>query len=279
VAEPTDQQIRELLLHDADAGWRAFVDRYTPTLLALIERAGIRDYDEAMELYLRTCERLSADGYSRLRRHDPAKGPLAAWLAVVVRNVTVDWVRSRAGRRRLFKAVDLLPARERQVFELYYWDDKTPSEICEILAMRESAIVTLSDVFAAMDAIDAVLSDRHRRDLLAMAVRSRTPLSLEGELESGAAEPADPSSSADASVRARELAASLNDALASLDPEEAAIARLKYVQGLSNRDIQAALHIERLSDERVRSISMRLRAWLIATACVLLAGLLNGAPL
>lgn len=261
----TDAEIRDLLGTDPSRAWRAFVDRYTPSLLALIERAGIRDYDEAMELYLMTCERLAADNCARLRRHDPAKGPMAAWLGAVVRNVIVDWVRSRAGRRRLFHAVTALPARAQQVFELYYWQDRAPSEIAEILTMREAQPVGLGDVFEAMDAVDAVLNDRHRRELLAMAVRARTPASLEAELERGldvAAAAPDP----EHALGARERAAALERALASLPPEEAAIVRLKYVQGLTRRDIERALHIDHLSEARVKAIVGRLRALLAPQA-------------
>lgn len=264
---PTDAEIRDLLGTDPPRAWRAFVDRYTPSLLALIERAGIRDYDEAMELYLMTCERLAADNCARLRRHDPAKGPIGAWLGTVVRNVIVDWVRSRAGRRRLFHAVTALPPRAQQVFELYYWQDRTPSEIAEILTMREAQPVGLGEVFEAMDAVDGVLNERHRRELLAMAVRARTPVSLEMELEGGldvAAAAPDP----EHALGARERTAALDRALASLPPEDAAIVRLRYVQGLTRTDIEHALHIDHLPEARVKSIVGRLRALLAPQAAV-----------
>ncbi len=264
---PTDAEIRDLLGTDPTRAWRAFVDRYTPSLLALIERAGIRDYDEAMELYLMTCERLAADNCARLRRHDPAKGPIGAWLGAVVRNVIVDWVRSRAGRRRLFHAVTALPPRAQHVFELYYWQDRTPSEIAEILTMREAQPVGLGEVFEAMDAVDGVLNDRHRRELLAMAVRARTPVSLEMELESGL-DVAAPAPDPEHVLGARERTAALDRALASLPPEDAAIVRLKYVQGLTRTDIERALHIEHLPEARVKSIVGRLRALLGPQAAV-----------
>lgn len=276
VRDPSDQEIRELLARDAEAGWRAFVDRYTPTLLALIERAGISDHDEAMDLYLRTCERLSADGCARLLRHDPAKGAWSAWLPVVVRNVVVDWVRSRAGRRRLFGVVEELPPRTQQIFELYYWQGRAPSEICETLSTREGSRVSLNDVFDALDAIERVLSARHRRELLATAARSHAPVSLEAAVEERGFDPQDPAANAENVVRRRELADALNRALASMDPEEAAIVRLKYVQGLSTLDVSRALHLERLTDERVRAIGTRLRSLLAQGAAAVLPGLIAG---
>src|SRR5439155_4713598 len=94
---------------------------YTPELVAMIERSGVRQEDEAMDVYLRVCEHLAADGCARLRRYDPARGTLASWLNVVVQRVVVDWVRSKKGRRRLFASVKALSAFDREVFELHYW--------------------------------------------------------------------------------------------------------------------------------------------------------------
>jgi DNA-directed RNA polymerase specialized sigma24 family protein len=262
VPDLTDHEIRELLVRDPVAGWRAFVDQYTPTLLSLIERAGVSDHDEAMDLYIRACERLSAEDCARLSRHDPAKGPLGAWLSVVMRNVVVDWVRSRAGRRRLFHALEALPIMEQEVFDLFYSRDRTPAEICEILTTRSGNPVSLQRVFDALDAIERVLTARHRRELLALAARSR-PASLEAELEQGGSnQPDGQGADSERAPGEREIARAFDGTLAALPPEDAAIVRLKYVQGLTHHDIQRALHLERLTDERVKGIVARLRGLL-----------------
>jgi RNA polymerase sigma factor (sigma-70 family) len=259
VSDLTDRQLRELLTRDPAAGWRAFVDQYTPTLLSLIERAGISDHDEAMELYTGACERLSADDCARLRRHDPAKGPLAAWLSAVMRNVVVDWVRSRRGRRRLFRVIRLLPELEQQVFDLFFWRDRTPTQVCEILTTRLGRTVSLARVMDALDAIERTLTERHRRELLALAARSRPPSSLDAQPEPGVREPAGRHGDPERTPNILEIGRAFDRALASLPPEDAAIVRLKYVQGLSHRDIQHALHLERLTDDRVKNIVARLR--------------------
>ncbi len=76
----SDRELRERLIQDPDAGWRAFVDQYTPRLLQLIETCGVRDRDDAMDLYVHVCERLAADDCARLRKHDPGHILLeAAW--------------------------------------------------------------------------------------------------------------------------------------------------------------------------------------------------------
>jgi DNA-directed RNA polymerase specialized sigma24 family protein len=257
-----DHALRLRLIEDTHHGWRTFVDQHTATLLALIERAGIRDRDEAMEIYTLACERLAANECARLRRWDPAKGTLRAWLAVVVRRVIVDWVRSRRGRRRVFGAVKKLDEFHQRVFELYFWDERSPAEMAEELSVERRSPVSLGQVLSAIDAIDAVLSERHRSELVSLAARSRHAVSLDAALEDGAADPLDEHNDVEGAVHRDQLESAFTRALAALPAEDAAIIRLHYVEGLSLRDVGRALHLTSLSMERVRSIVERLRVTL-----------------
>lgn len=259
MSSQADDHIRALLERDPQSGWRAFIDAYTPLLLTLIERAGVRDRDEAMDVYVRVCERLADRGCDRLRRHDPSKGEYGPWLAIVVRHVIVDWVRSRAGRRRLFGVVQALDPTARRVFELYYWEDRTPSEIAGILHTADPA-VDLPAVLDALERVDRVLTERHRSELLSMAARARSAGSLDADPDSSS-EIADPSApNPEADLAAREMDARFAAAIGSLPPEDAAIMRLRFVQGLTLRQVQQALHLDRLPAERLRAIVDRVRA-------------------
>lgn len=254
--QPTDEEL-----------WRSFVDRHTPTLLALIERNGVRDHDEAMDLYVHTCQRLSANGCERLKRFDPGHGKIGAWLAVVVRNATVDWVRARAGRPRLFAAIKTLPPHDQRVFELYYWKELPLAVIAGMLAQEAQAAVGVPEVLDALGRIETLLTPRHRRELLSLVTRTRRPASLTAaeDEEEGWSVPA-PEASPEDQLAAQEQAAAFDRALRSLLPEEAAIIRLKYVQGLSTRDVQAALHLERLTEDRLKQILDKLRVALTLRA-------------
>lgn len=258
----SDQSLRELLLDDPRRGWRVFVEQYTPTLLALIEQDGIYDRDEAMELYIRACEHLSSNGCVRLRRWDPAKGPLAAWLAVVIRNVIVDWVRSRAGRRRLFASIESLAPLDREIFELYYWHERSPSEIAEMARGSDGRALGLSGTLDALDRIERVLADRQRSDLLSLAARSHAPASLESQSGELAIDVADPSADPEVAARVRQTRAAFESALGALPDEDALIVSLRFVDGLSVEQVRAALHLDRLAPERVRGILDRLRSFL-----------------
>jgi DNA-directed RNA polymerase specialized sigma24 family protein len=256
-----DERLRVLLDDDPDAGWRAFIDQYTPALLASIERAGISDRDEAMEIYVLVCERLSSHDCATLRRRDPAKGSLRGWLGVVIRRTVVDWVRSRVGRRRLFGAVRDLDRFHQRLFELYYWEGRSPAEAAQILAMEEKTAVSLGTVLDALQTIDTALTARHRSELLSLAARSRPAASLDDE----DAPPIDVVAAAptpEAALQVREMEEHLSRALAALPPEDAAIVSLKFGEGLTRAQVQRLLRLPELSEHRVRSILSALRALL-----------------
>lgn len=259
-ASASDEQIAALLASDPERGWTAFIETHTPTLLALIERAGVVDRDEAMEVYTRVCTRLSDDGYAALRRRDPAVGSLAGWLAVVVRRAAVDYVRAQIGRRRMFGAVRDLDRAHQRVFELYYWDRRPLAEVTEVLRMETAQDATLEDVLDRLETIDRVLTDRHRAELLSLVARSRAPVPLddagdEAPSTSPVAETPDP----ETMLRIRETEARLHRALAALPAEDAAIVSLKYGEGLTRPQIQRVLRLPDLSEHRVRTIVATLR--------------------
>lgn len=265
-SEPVgEEDLRRLLAKDPDTGWRAFIDGYTPALLALIERAGIVDHDEAMEVYVRTCERLAANDYSALRRRDPSLGSLTGWLAVVVKHAAVDWVRSRIGRRRLFGCIRSLEPFDQRVFELYYWQGRRPAEAAELLHGEMKQDIPMDRIFAALERIDRVLSARHRAELLALVSRSRGAVPLEGDAESAAVDPPADEPDPEALLRAREREEHLARALAALPCEDAVIVSLKFVEGLTRAQIQRFLRLPELTEHRVRTIVAALRARLAET--------------
>jgi DNA-directed RNA polymerase specialized sigma24 family protein len=248
-------------------------------MLALIERAGVTTRHEAMELYLEMCERLASRDCLRLRHHDWTTTALSAWLAVVTRDVIVDWARSGAGRRAFFAVIKHLDDFDQCVFELYYSEERTPWEIAAILKQTRGgpngAPVQTIDVLDALDRIQALMRQRHRSELLSLAARSGPSGSVEAEIED--ARPhrrfnrAHPETAAiadiiDVTSRAKQLEALFATAVAALPPQDAAIVRLKYVQGLTDGEIQRALHLDRLGDARLQSIAMRLRAALAAAS-------------
>jgi DNA-directed RNA polymerase specialized sigma24 family protein len=259
-----EDDLRRLLADDPAQGWRAFIDGYTPMLLSLIERAGIVDRDEAMEVYVLACERLAAHGYKALGHRDPSLGSFAGWLAVIVKRAAIDWVRARAGRRRMFAAIRDMDRFHQRLFELFYWDGRRPAEAAELLRVELKHEVTLDAVFDGLERIDRALSARHRSELISLTARSQAAVSLEGDDEHHGAQVPAPDLDPEALLRARERSELLARALAALPPEDAVIVSLKFVEGLTRAQIQHFLRLPELTEHRVRTIVATLRARLAA---------------
>jgi len=262
----SDGDLRSLLIEDPDRGWRAFIDQYTPRMLALIERGGIRDQDEAMEIYTLVCERLAEDDCARIRRFDPSKGAIAAWLSVLVRNTMVDWVRARAGRRRLFKSVQALPPLEQKVFELFYWENRMPAEIAGALEGQLGS-PSLAAVLEALERVQGALTERQRAELVAMTARTATPASLDAPTddEEQKIDAADPRADLEARAHVRRMDSLMERALASLPGEDAVVLRLRYVEGFTIKQIRAAVGLPSLGEPQVREILDRLKQRLAAS--------------
>ena len=81
-----------------DLAWDAFVARYSK-LLVMISREFGGSYDDVMDRYATTLERLREDDFRRLRAwRDDRRSALTTWLAVVTRRVCLDELRRRYGR-------------------------------------------------------------------------------------------------------------------------------------------------------------------------------------
>lgn len=254
----SDRELRERLIKDADAGWRAFVDQYSPRLLQLIDQCGVRDRDDAMDLYVHVCERLAADDCARLRRHDPGKGALAAWLTTVVRRMLVDWVRSTRGRRRLFGSVKTLSEIDQQVFELYYWRRHSPAEMAS-LVLDAGKPIGIAAVFAALERVERALTERQRIELVTMAARAGSEISLDDEEGEPVTVVASDRPGPEAAMLAAHDERALNTALATLDPEDRVIICMRFMDGLTLAEIKRALHLTSLAPERISKIVVSVR--------------------
>jgi DNA-directed RNA polymerase specialized sigma24 family protein len=261
MAGTVERDLRQRLLEDPRGAWSAFIEEFTPTLLTIIEHAGLRSHDEAMEIYVRTCEHLAADDCARLRRHDPAKGPLAAWLTVVVRRVIVDWVRSRKGRRRVFQSIRDLGPEDRGVFELYYWRGYSPVEIAELTSTGRERPASLAEVFESLERIERALSERQRAELLSMAARVRQPASLEDD-SGRSVDPPDERQDPEFEVRVQQTGELLAAALRELPAEDSLLVSMRYLDGLSQAQVERALQLPSLGPGRMGAILARLRSLL-----------------
>lgn len=255
----SDRALQDLLVQRPAQGWRVFVEQFTPVILGALQRAGLRDRDEMMEVYTLVVERLAANQYARLRARRLAAGSLAAWLLVVTRHVVVDWVRSRAGRRRAFGAIKELSPDDQRVFELYYWEERRVPEICGMLSASGGREVSTSDVLDSLARINGALTARHHAELLSMSLRSRPPESIDDEEGAMRVDAPAGGVSPEESVIQRERERGLERALAELPPEDASVVRLHVGEGLALAQVRRALRRPSLTDRDVQAILDRVR--------------------
>lgn len=244
---------------DHAQAWRQFLESYSPSILRLIRRANVCRGDEVMDVYLRVCERLERDECARLFAFDPGRGTIVAWLAVVVRRVTVDWVRSRAGRRRHFASITRLGTLERCAFELKYWQDLPPDDYAASLTALVGRPVLADEADAALERVERALDQRHRTDLCAALTRAQPAVSLDRREGEASLPVPDRRPDPEERMLTAEISGQLGRLLTRLPGEDRQILQLKYAHGCSHREMSTTLGVD-VNDDRVRRAVARLRA-------------------
>lgn len=223
----SDAALLQRLLEAPDAAegpWREFLRRYSNLFLSVIWQVE-KEQDAVMDAYVEVCRRLAANGFAKLRQYNPDRreraAKLSTWLAVVVRNISLEQRRTRLGRRRLPKAVLALSAVEQTVFKRYYWEGYTPQEIAYQLG-------DAADVMAILDRIDALAL----RPSKAWASEQPLPLASFNEQQHGMA-----------SDDVEAWTTWFEHALEQLPDQEQLALRLRFWEGLTAPQIATAMKV------------------------------------
>lgn len=154
--------------------WRLFYETYSPVLLDAIGAVRSRfpgqiGNDDVRDIHAELCLQLFGGERRRLRQFDPTRGtPLAAWLVVLARHAAFDFLRQRrrhptvawmgeestfreavaadapdafsvyASRERaalVARLVEELSERDREFFEVYFYEGLDPEETAERLGI------------------------------------------------------------------------------------------------------------------------------------------------
>ena len=123
-----------------ETAWDLFITRYRPLVLASIRRV-VHDPDDVMEVFSHVCQALSADQLGRLRKYrdSAAGGVVATWLVVVIRNLTVDWLRKEHGRQRQ-RVPDGLSALQQQIYAAVFLKHCSHVEAFELVRSQGAAL-------------------------------------------------------------------------------------------------------------------------------------------
>lgn len=131
---------------DTQAAWDLFDARYRPLILATIKRL-VPDRDDLMDVYGTVCQALCADDFARLKSYSlksDRPATVATWLVAVVRNLTVDWLRRRDGRRRLSVPSALSPL-QHQIYEAICLGGASHVEAYELISARTGLGMTFHE--------------------------------------------------------------------------------------------------------------------------------------
>lgn len=209
---------------DMAAAWDQFVSRYRRLVFAVI-RHYVQDYDDVMDVFTRVCEALREDDLRRLRAYHMQSEHTArfsTWLVVVVRNLTIDWIRKREGRRRLPAVAERLPPRQRSIFEHVFLDGCSHVEAFETIRAREANDMTFKEFLRELNSMYRTVREGRRGTLL----RELHPM-----------RPLEAPPDAASAVEATERQKFLEQALASLGHQDRVAVELYVVEELSAGDV------------------------------------------
>lgn len=241
--------VASILAAGADA-WPAFIDEYSEFILACIRRLA-SDPDEQMDIYVHVCTRLHTDDCRRLKQFrgygDAGACRFTTWLATVVLNLGREWIRSKRGRRRIFRAVRRRSYLDQLIFRYHHWESMPASQIANSLRWNHGLEVTESEVDRRLGALRETLAADGCWRLVSAHNRAVGLLPLE---EEGNGQPPPTRGLGDklpdsvALVRHREAVAALRAAVLELPQLERRALEERFARGKTAREAARALGLE-----------------------------------
>lgn len=178
--------LRGLGSREPQPAWSEFLELYSPIILQVV-RLFEYDADHAGDCFLFVCEKLSHEGFRRLRKFRP-DGParFSTWLRAVVRNLCLDWRRQKYGRQHTFELMaqpaepdgleqevpdgapnpEALAIRSRQREALGRALGRLPAQSRLLVRLRFERELTLAQIARLTGLKDAQTADRRIREVL-----------------------------------------------------------------------------------------------------------------
>jgi len=256
--------------------WEDFLSAYADLIFRVV-RLFADGYDDRMELFLFICERLREQDMKRVRsfrRRPDAPCLFSTYLSVVIRNLSVDFLRSRQGRYRPFASVTGLETADRLLFEYHVRDGRPLEEARNLLMTRHGIQMSESEASDRAGRVGAALSPSQRWRLVSRLIERRLPMTIDpvfdvasshsdrhGESRpvplAGTDDPEEP-------IRTRQAEGALREILRDLPPRQRLALTLRYRDGLPATEVARLMDITRaeadgLARQGVDAIRSRLR--------------------
>ena len=269
--ETEEQEFLSRVAEEGSGAWEAFLEAYAGLIFRVVALFA-DSYDERMDLFLFVCARLREGEMKRVRafRYRPdAPCRLSTYLSVVVKNIAVDYLRSREGRFRPFRRLAELDETDRLLFEYHVRDGRSLEEARSLLRGRHGIRVSAAQAAERASRVSASLTASQRWRLLARLATKRRSLSIDpvADVAIGSAGPlplesdrGDP----ERRLHLREARQTFLEAMATIPPRQRLALTLRFRDGLAPAEIARILAVsppeaERLTREGLDGIRERLK--------------------
>lgn len=242
--ERVDAEFLRSVARDPEVAWQRFQELYLPVIHSVI-RLFADSYDQRMDLLVYVSEKLKEDDMRRVRAYrvrPETPCTFRSYLAVVVRNLGLDFVRASRGRYRPFKHVVGLSGTDRLIFEYHLKERRPLVEVGHLLEARHGIQLRPEELKQRSARIENSLSHSQRWRLLSRVWAGRRPLPVdpvEGATTAtgGGLALRSPRRSPDAALTSKSARNAFREALAGVEPRKRLALALRYKDGLKMREV------------------------------------------
>jgi len=239
-----DAAFLRLVARDPEAAWEQFLTRYAQVLHGVI-RLFADSYDQRMDLFVFVSEKLREDRMRRVgsysfRPEKPCR--FRSYLAVVVRNLALDFIRASHGRYRPFKRIAGLNGTDRLIFDYHLKERRPLADVRHLLEARHGVRLDPAELARRSARIEGALSPSQRWRLLSRVWAGRNPLPVDPvdgatTATGGGLALRSTKRSPEAALDSKSARAAVRDALAEVEPRKRLALALRYKDGLKIREI------------------------------------------
>ena len=162
ISEKSDVRLlSKLKTPDAWLAWTEILNRHASLIMKTASQFEFQQ-ERKNECFLFVCEKLTEDGFRRLRKYDVRRNAsFRTWLVTIVFNLCIDWHRKEFGRAFLLPAISALPVFDQLVFR-YSFEQAMGRQECLQALSTEFPDVTDQQLHRAISRVHGVLTARQR---------------------------------------------------------------------------------------------------------------------
>lgn len=242
----------ELFERNPDEAWQTFLADYHSLVMAVIRKI-VHEHDDVMTLYADALERIKEDDCKKLTSYFSVQRSyeFETWIAVVVRNCCLDWLRKDGGRERLSECIKALPAMEQRMYRYIYQQGCSYDTTYELLKSRHDFLESFEEMCSRVDHVHQAVRKSGRWKIIENERRLHSPISLDSsDIDKQVYADLHDISQHDLSPEEKAIHSDskhvLKEALDSLSAQQQLIIQLHFYRGLTLQEIARVLRMKNL---------------------------------